>query len=255
MESAFHAEASDKEEWDWWHAGRRRVLSALLRRELAARGLAGRELDVVDVGCGTGGTTEGLVGGHRLVGCEISEDAARLGAQRLGPRVLRARADRLPLRDASCDLALALDVLEHHEDDGLVAREIARVLRPGGLLLATVPAFGFLWGPHDVLSHHHRRYRRAELRSVLEENGYAVERDGYFNTLLFPAVAAVQLLRRLRRGGAPAQAASDLPARRGPMNACLRALFGLEALWLPFAGLPFGVSAFALARRSEGEGS
>lgn len=251
METAFHAEASDKEDWDWWHAGRRRVLSALLRRELARRGLAERRLTVVDVGCGTGGTTAGLVAGHRIVGCELAPEAARLGSRRLDGRVLRASAERLPLRDACCDLALALDVLEHHEDDGLVAAEIARVLRPGGLLLATVPAFDFLWGPHDEYSHHHRRYRRAGLRRLLEAGGFVVERDGYFNTLLFPAVAGVQLLRRLRRSDRPPEAASDLPSRRGPLNEVLRVLFGLEAWWLPHAGLPFGVSAFAVARRGE----
>jgi SAM-dependent methyltransferase len=251
MERAFHAEASVKEDWDWWHAARRRVLSAVLRRELDRLGWGERELDLVDVGCGTGGTTAGLAGGHRLVGCEFAPEAARAGSLRLGGRVVRATASALPLRDESQDLVFALDVLEHFEDDALVLREVARVLRPGGLLFATVPSFDFLWGPHDVYSHHFRRYRLPGLRSVLETSGFELIRDSYFNTLLFPAVAAVQLLRRGLRGSAPVQSGTDLPSQRGPLNALLRAIFGLESHLLPHARLPFGVSAFALARRKE----
>lgn len=253
MERAFHAEASVKEDWDWWHAARRRVLSAVLRHELDALGLGGRSLDLVDVGCGTGGTTAGLSEGHAVIGCELAPEAARAGSARLAGRVVRATASALPLRDESCDLALALDVLEHFEDDAQVLREVARVLRPGGLIFATVPAFGFLWGPHDVYSHHFRRYRLPELASVLERSGFELIRGSYFNTLLFPAVAAVQLLRRWRRGSAPVESRTDLPQRPGPLNALLRAIFGFESHWLPHARLPFGVSAFALARRKECE--
>ena len=176
-----------------------------------------------------------------------------MAASRLGGRVVRATASALPLRDESCDLVLALDVLEHFEDDAFVLREVARVLKPGGLLFATVPAFDFLWGPHDAYSHHFRRYRLPGLRAVIEGAGFELLRGSYFNTLLFPAAAAVQLLRRLRRGATPVEAGSDLPARRGPFNALLRGIFGLERHWLPHAGLPFGVSAFALARRKECE--
>ena len=253
MERAFHAEASVKEEWDWWHAARRRVLSAVLRHELRRHGFEGRELDLLDVGCGTGGTTAGLARGHRFVGCEIASEAARAGSRRLGGRVVRATAAALPLRDESFDLVLALDVLEHFEDDAHVLREVARVLKPGGLLFVTVPAFEFLWGPHDAYSHHFRRYRSPGLRAVIESSGFEWLRGSYFNTLLFPAVLAVQVLRRLRRGGAPAESGSDLPRKRGLLNALLRGIFGIERLWLPHAGLPFGVSAFAVARRKECE--
>ncbi len=252
MESAFYGETFGSEDWDWWHVGRRRILSRVLRRGLAGAGLGGRTLDMLDVGCGTGGTTAYLSAGHAITGCDI--ETAALGACRSRgvTRVVRGSAAQLPFVDASFDVALCLDVLEHHEDDLAVSRELARVVRPGGLVLATVPCFGFLWGPHDVLSHHVRRYRMPGFLALLRRAGLNVLRASYFNTLLFPAAAAVQIGRRLLRGGEPVRPASDLP-QGGPGlgNALLRATFSAEAPWLARFALPVGVSAFALARAGE----
>ena len=61
-------------------------------------------------------------------------------------RVRKLESERLPFADSSVDLITALDVLEHIEDDRATLREIRRVLRPGGILLATVPAYGWMWG-------------------------------------------------------------------------------------------------------------
>ena len=92
----------------------------------------------------------------------------------------------------------ALDVLEHIEDDRGALAEIRRVLRPGGTLLATVPAYRWMWGPQDEISHHYRRYVRDELSEKIEASGLRLRRATYFNTLLLPAVAAVRLAHRLR---------------------------------------------------------
>jgi SAM-dependent methyltransferase len=247
MEPGFYRETFDAEDWDWWHVGRRRILARVLRRGLAQAGLPATGLDLLDVGCGPGGTTAFLGRGHRVVGCELDPAAAEM-ARRRGLDVVRASAEALPFRDAGFDAALCLDVLEHHADDAAVARETRRVLRPNGVLLATVPCFELLWGPHDVLSHHLRRYVLPALRRMLTSSGFRVLRSSYFNALLFPAAAAVQLARRAMRRGAAARAASDLPKRPSLANALLRETFAAEGPWVSRLPLPFGISAFALAQ-------
>lgn len=251
MEPSFYAAHAAVEETGWWHAGRRRVLDAVLAAEWAARDGGAR--DVLDVGCGTGATTAFLCRGRRVTACDLSPEAlAHARALGLAPLV-RASGEALPFRDESFDAALALDVLEHHADDARVAREIRRVLRPGGFLLATVPAFPFLWGPHDVLSHHHRRYRLAELVRLAEDAGLTVRLATYFNSLLFPVVALVQLARRALRLGRPPRPADDNPRRMpAAVNALLREAFAVEERWLPRRTLPVGVSALVLASRPGG---
>ena len=98
----------------------------------------------------------------------------------------------LPFGKASFDLALALDVLEHIDDDRCALIELGRVVRPGGGLVVTVPAHPRLWARHDELNRHFRRYTRTSLREVAEEAGWRVERLTHFNTVLLPVAAAAR---------------------------------------------------------------
>jgi len=251
MDPTFYKDMRLAEDWDWWHAGRRRVLARILRRGLSSCALPATGAEILDVGCGTGGTTAFLARDHRLVGCDMARDAVKL-AQDRGLRLVRASAERLPFSEASFDVVMALDVLEHHDDDQSVASESRRVLRPGGLMLATVPCFAFLRGPHDEISHHRRRYVLQSLRVVLERAGLSVLRASYFNALLLPAAAIVQGMRRLMRGDRPIEARSDMATPESfphVLNAVLRETFAAEGPWVSRFPLPFGISAFALAQR------
>lgn len=113
--------------------------------------------------------------------------------------------------------------------------------------MVAVPAFMFLWGKQDEVSHHRRRYTARSLRRVLGEAGFAVERTTYFNTALFPAIAAVRLGRRVVR--APGRGQSDFELGPAWLNGALAALFRAEARVAARRDLPFGVSLLALARR------
>ena len=101
-----------------------------------------------------------------------------------GPRndellLVRGGAERVPLRGAAFDWVLALDVLEHLKDDAGALAEAARLLKPGGRLVLTVPAWPGLWSEHDVALGHHRRYRRADLVRRVRSAGLEVERTTY----------------------------------------------------------------------------
>jgi SAM-dependent methyltransferase len=121
---------------------------------------------------------------------------------------VKGDAMRLPFGAGSFDVVLALDAFEHFEDDVAAMRETLRVLRPGGLLVCTVPAFMALWSPHDEAYHHHRRYRRPLLVERLGAAGYRIERSSYSSMALFLPVLALRRWRRWR-GEKPGESPSS----------------------------------------------
>ena len=112
-------------------------------------------------------------------------------------QLVRGDAAQPPFGDGTFDIVLALDLIEHVEDDRAALSGLWRVLKPGGRLIVFTPAFQFLWSAQDRVSHHFRRYTAPELRSKLVEAGYAIDKLSYANTLLFPVVWGGRALLRL----------------------------------------------------------
>lgn len=239
MDPATYEIEAQVERRHWWFRGRRRILARLL---------AGRRLPpgarVLDVGCGTGANAPVLRGADRFtIGIDASPIPMAL-VDRTHDARLRADAAHLPFGDASFDLVVALDVLEHLDDDRAAVRELRRVLRPGGTLVVFVPALELLWGLQDDVSHHRRRYRRAELGEIIASAGFRIERLTYFNTLLFPPILAARLAMRLR----PPRTLKSENQIGGPIaNAILSSIFALEAPLVARANLPIGVSLGCVA--------
>jgi SAM-dependent methyltransferase len=231
------------EESHWWYAGMRAISFALLDAALP-HGL-GQHARILDAGCGTGRNLLHLAPRGRAYGVDISPEALRFCRQR-GVSVARASLLALPFGDASFDLVTAFDVLYHRwvEDDLRAIRELARVLRPGGLLLVREPALGALRGAHDEAVHTRHRYTRAELVGLLEQAGLRLERASYANALLLPFAA-------LRRGldRVTGREGSDVHALPASLDWAFRRALALEARLLRHVSLPLGVSVVALARR------
>lgn len=230
----------EMEERHWWFVARRRILLGLLERRLGAD----RDLDILDAGCGGGATMEGLRRHGRVRGMEISEEAVAFNRER-GRDVVAGAIEEMPFDDGAFDLALALDVVEHVPDDLRALKEMHRVLRPGGSLLATVPALEVLWSAHDVANGHYRRYTLGGLRGRVESAGFEVVAATYFNTLLFPAILGARVIGRLRSKGG----GSDVGEVPAPLNRLLTETFSLERALVGRVKLPFGVSAMCLARK------
>jgi SAM-dependent methyltransferase len=115
---------------------------------------------------------------------------------RQGINVIQADATELPLEDHSIDGIVAMDVLEHIEDDNKVLREFCRVSKPNGSLFITVPAFRFLWSAHDEAVDHVRRYSKEELIAKVENAGFSINSIRYWNSLLFPLALITRLTGR-----------------------------------------------------------
>jgi len=229
----------------WWYVGQRAIATALLERGL--RGQRRESTRVLDAGCGTGFNVLALSRLGRAVGIDLAPEAIACCRER-GVRVVRASLLALPFDDASFDAVTSFDVLYHAwvTDDRAAVAEMARVVRPGGVLLVRVPALRALWGAHDVEVQSRHRYTRGELEALLEGSGLRIERATYCNSLLFPLLFARRTLDRLlRREG------SDVGFLPAPLEwAFKRALLVEAALVRRRVSLPIGASVVALARKA-----
>jgi SAM-dependent methyltransferase len=235
----------EAEETQWWYAGMRAIGLAVLEPPLARLG-NGHRLDILDAGCGTGLNLRHLGERGRALGVDLSPEALRF-CRRRGVQAARASLLALPFPDGVFDCVTSFDVLYHTwvTDDRAATRELARVLRPGGLLLLRVPALRLLRGAHDQAVHGRHRYRGGEVRGLLSEAGLAVERLTYCNTLLLPLVAARRTLDRLT-----GRSGSDVAFLPAPLEWAFRhALLAEAALLRRGVGLPIGASVVALARK------
>jgi SAM-dependent methyltransferase len=234
------------EEWYWWHRARQAIVTRLLKRY--GRGAEDR---VLDVGCGAGATTIALRSSGRVLGVDFGPEAVSAARGR-GLEVARMEAGGLAVQDGAFDVAVALDVLEHLDDDGAAARELHRALRPGGRLLVTVPAYQWLWSSHDEALGHRRRYRRGQLRAVLEAAGFDVALCAYVMTAALPPAVLIRMLERARsRPRSTPDSESGYVRIPGFLNTLLTRIVGFDGVLVGRVPLPFGLSVVAVARKRE----
>lgn len=201
------------------------------------------------MGCGTGTSLVYLARYGDVKGVDLDEEAIEYCHARGLENVQLGRAENLPFAAETFDLVTALDVIEHTDDDLVVLREFARVLRPKGSVLIAVPAYQALWGRQDEISAHRRRYVASQLRDRLEAAGFTIRRLTYFNSVLFPAIASVRLVKRMLPREQELKSDFTVPAP-GPVNGLLAGIFGAERFALKRFDLPFGVSLLALAAKT-----
>ena len=204
------------------------------------------QIKVLDIGCGSGLMLTSLDEIGETYGMDMSDEALSFSKEIFTGRVEKgALPDQLPYQENFFDLITALDVIEHIDNDVDSISAIRSLLAPGGKVVFTVPAYMFLWSPHDEMNEHKRRYTLPELKKKLVEAGFTVEKISYYNTFLFPAVFLVRMLNNgLKRDGA-----SDMDMPSSPLNYVLKKIFGIEKYLLRYLNLPFGVSVLAVVRK------
>lgn len=241
MRNDLYHQMSALEDRHWWFAARREIVSQAISR--IAKPPA--DARILDAGCGTGGNLAMLGRFGHVTGVEPDETALELARGRGSHAeiVKGMLPDALPFDDGTFDLAVLLDVLEHVDDDRAALRRLASLLKPGGHLVLTVPAFRFLWSGHDDSHQHRRRYRRPELSEKISSAGLNVRCVSYFNTWLFPVIAAARAVKRR----SASRESSDLFLPPPPVNALLRTLMASERHAIGRISLPAGVSLIACA--------
>lgn len=240
MEENVYSRMNALEAGHWWFVARRRIVSAFLKQSCPDTARP----SILEAGCGTGGNLAMLAGFGDVHAFEPSEGARASAAAKHDGAISQGHLpDGIPFGDTRFDVVVMLDVLEHVERDLESLEALRRRLAPGGRILITVPALPWLWSRHDEVHHHFRRYTRTGLSSVLEAAGFRIVRMSYFNTLLFPLIAGIRVLKKL--AGQKDAADDSMP---GPMvNRALTWLFSLERRLLARVSFPIGVSLIAVA--------
>jgi len=235
----------------WWAA------RAGLTLRLLDRLGVGPPARVLDAGCGWGVTLEALERrGYRATGLDVSRQALdRL--DRPGRPLIEADLTRpVPETAEPFDAVLALDVIEHLDDDrGAVAR-LGALARPGGVVIVSVPALPRLFGEFDRVQGHRRRYEPETLRAAFAGSGLAVDRVFFWGGWMVPVVDRQRGRPRARPGDPPARVyARYLTLPPWPAPWLLRLAFALEERRALACRLRTGTSLFAVARRPTGDGS
>ncbi|MEI8195262.1 MAG: class I SAM-dependent methyltransferase [Phycisphaerae bacterium] len=263
MDTGYEKKYHQIEDDYWWFQARRDVILRLLKKMSAPPTPQGtRKERILEVGCSGGPLLTELArrGYDQLAGIDISPDAVAAASERGHKRISVMDAAQLSFADASFDIVIASDILEHLADDAAALREWNRVLAPGGVLIVFVPAYQWLWSGHDVINHHQRRYTASSLKKRLQEvtvpgNGtetgkFEILRLSYWNFGLLLPVGGMRLLKRLlgRAEAHPKDALAPVP---GFVNRLLTGGLCLENALLA-AGLsyPAGVSVMAVVRKA-----
>ena len=243
MDIAAYEVEAEIEGSHWWFAGRRRLFAA----EIERTGLH-RDATILDIGTSTGTNLRMLrtLGFGNVQGLDASDEAIRFCVQKGFDTVRKGDLCNMPFASNAFDLVLATDVIEHVDDDTQAMTEIARILRPGGAALITVPTFRCLWGLQDEIATHKRRYRKSELLALATRSGMQIERQYYFNYLLFlPIWLGRRLLQWL---GIPLKSEAEINSPA--VNRLLSLIFTADTITAPALHPPFGVSALVLARKA-----
>ena len=244
MKDSTYQTMRELEDSHWWFVARRSIIEAVIRRQGVSR-----PARLLEVGCGTGGNIAMLSKFGDLTGVEHDAGAAIRARERAQVPILEGSLpDALPTFEKPFDWILALDVIEHVEEDAASVKSMAAHLKPGGRLLLTVPAFNFLWSQHDVENHHFRRYRKRDMRRLAHETGLRLNYLSYFNFWLFPAVALIRLVRKLL----PYEETWQDMRKPAPWaNGLLERVFLSERRLMRWFALPFGISLMAVFTKDD----
>ena len=226
----------------WWFQAKHKIVRSLLARY--APPTPGHKPRVVDLGCGCGYLLSLIKEEYDAVGLDGSPQAVEFSRKR-GVRVeLGALPNEVPFEDGSADVVMFLDVLEHLDEDGASFDRAARLLKPGGVAICTVPAYPWLWTKRDDYHQHKRRYTRRTFRTLMSRGPMRPAFVSYMNALLFPAALAERFVRKLRP---LKEGEGDLSIPPAPVNAMMRDSYAAERVLLGRVPIPFGLSVVSVS--------
>jgi ubiquinone/menaquinone biosynthesis C-methylase UbiE len=231
----------------WWFQGRQKILFRMLEKYNL---LENSDSCVLDIGCGTGLILDEISTRSKAIGFDFSRKALSFCKKRGLENLLCGNVKHLPIADSSLDLVLALDIMEHIDDDTAMMKEIHRVLKPGGNILITVPAHKYLWSDHDEALHHFRRYSKNGFRKIIKENGFTIKKYSYVISFTFFPILIFRMIQKLIHRIIPSKAPKThiiiLPKR---INSLLIGILDFEGILLEHINLPVGVSLLCVAEK------
>lgn len=242
MKKFFYDLIYEQEKIHWWYKIRRKIVFDLIKKFF----VTDSNKTILDIGCGTGFLLKELQNFGRVYGIDCAPKALDYCRKRGLKNVKKGNILDIPFGDNQFDIALALDVLEHVEDDDRALREINRVLKEDdGIAIIFVPAFQFLWGITDEVSLHFRRYRLKPLVDKIQKSNFKILKTSYFNTFLFPPIVLVRFFFRLFK----IKIESENKINSRLLNLILHKIFWFESWLLKYFNFPFGVSILFVVQK------
>ncbi|MDH4063073.1 MAG: class I SAM-dependent methyltransferase [Acidobacteriota bacterium] len=232
----------------FWFRGFRWFITPLLARAVAGRP-RGR---ILDCGCGTGSNLGMLEPLGEVYGFDLTWRGLAFAHEHGRRRLAQASIGSIPFQNASFDLVTSFDVFQCLPEavEQSAAREMARVLKPGGAAVFNFAALDVLRGSHSVLAEEVRRYSPARVRRLLETAGLQIERLTFDFASLFPLMLAARVGHRWRRQGGEAELGEwEIQVPWAPINGALSLAVAAEAMALRVIDMPIGSSLMCLARK------
>jgi 2-polyprenyl-3-methyl-5-hydroxy-6-metoxy-1,4-benzoquinol methylase len=244
MNKNYYSEYFKLERENWWFTARLKIIHA----QVAMIAKGNKNLRILNIGAATGATSLMLEEFGKVKSIEYDEYCYNFVKERLGIDLELGSILELRFNNEEYDLVCAFDVIEHVECDTTAVSEMLRVCKKGGHIFITVPAFMFLWGAHDIVNQHYRRYLSKQLKNLLSKS--SILYLTYFNSILFMPIAVIRLLSKIipiKRKGA----GSDFGILDSKLlNFIFYKTFLFEKTWMTHrVKMPCGVSLLAIAMK------
>lgn len=245
MDYSFYKSYFEAEKNHWWSRVRRNLIFDLLQKYKIPK-----TAKIFDFGCGSGYTVGYLQRhGYDASGTDVSTEAIEFGLSKGVRNLTVAQGGEIGHPERGFDLILALDVIEHIEDDSGTIRGLKKALKPGGMAIITVPAYQWMWGVQDDVARHFRRYTISGLADMVKRSGdFKIIRKTYFNTFLFLPIAIV---RGLSKWFNLKERESDFDINNRLLNGLFYFIFNLETYFLKLFSFPFGVSILLVLKKND----
>ncbi|MBN2213292.1 MAG: class I SAM-dependent methyltransferase [Bacteroidales bacterium] len=231
----------------WFGAGRNRMTLSLLEKHDQELG----SHMILDIGSSEGAFLDYLNNHHlKFKGIDIDENALEFCRERgYGDRIQYGDIREIPFQENSFDVATALDIVEHVDDDQKAMKEISRVLVKGGIALVIVPAYQWLWSRNDELYHHQRRYSKKAFVMLSSNSGFETGQWSHFNFFLFPLFVLATIFSKLFPGRI--KNSTVLKPLPKPVNYLLKQIMYLESWMISRLGIrfPFGSSMIFVLKK------
>jgi SAM-dependent methyltransferase len=242
MNISEYSRMAERERNYWWHAGRLSIIDSWMKKWINPP----KKAAVLNVGCGTGGTLPVIEKYGHVDNIDVSEEAIKF-MREAGYKVRKVTGTKLPYGDNTFDVVVAFDVLEHIKEHRQALQEWLRVLKKGGAILITVPAYSWLWSDHDASLHHHRRYNKKLISSIVPASG-TIQRISYCIVFSLPLVVGFRFINKLLgRKGDSETSYVNVPHF---VNTLFTNLLGIEAKAHKIMTFPAGTSMIIAIRKN-----
>lgn len=246
MEKCQYDELKRVQRTHWWFKGKEYIAMEMYKHFCKKENAR-----IFDVGCGMGLTIADLAHEGEVFGMDMEAEAVEYCRENFSPEygLTHVKQGYLPNNvpfEGQFDTVVALDVLEHIEDDVGAMIKIHDILKDGGKFLVTVPALMSMWSGNDELNHHFRRYEKKELIEKIQKAGFRIIKCSFYNSRLFIPAYIVRKVKNML--GIKSSDVSE-NVRDSLMNRILTRIFMSESKTLRMGEFKIGVSLILIAEK------